>query len=314
MATMPDFIQQLPKAELHVHLEGSIEPGTLRELEPAVDEEILKQRYNFSDFDSFLKSFGWIAGHLREPADYAVVARRLLDRLEQQNVRYAEITLSAGVILWRKQDLAAVHAALREETRRGPVECWWIWDSVRQWDYSIAERVVEMAIERVNDGVIAFGLGGDEARGPAKQFAPLFAAARRSGLRLLCHAGEVTGPASIWEALEVGAERIGHGIACVEDPELMRHLADHDVPLEVCLTSNDRTGATARYGRHPLRRILDAGVPVTLHTDDPAMFRCSLEDEYRAAAALGVNEGELERIAANGFRYAFRGATPYRRG
>lgn len=306
MATMPDFIQQLPKAELHVHLEGSIQPATLRELDPSVDAEELERRYGFPDFESFLKSFGWIAGHLRQPGDYALAARRLLESLAVQNVRYVEITLSAGVVLWRKQDLAEVHQALREATRQGPVECWWIWDAVRQWDYSIAERVVEMAAQRVNDGVIAFGLGGDEARGPAKQFAPLFSSARQHGLRLLCHAGEVTGPASIWDALEVGAERIGHGIACIEDPVLMRHLAGRGIPLEICITSNHRTGAAARYGEHPLRRILDAGVPVTLHTDDPALFGCTLEDEYRAARALGLSDEELESVARNSFRYAFR--------
>ncbi|MBL8230729.1 MAG: adenosine deaminase [Bryobacterales bacterium] len=303
---MPDFIQKIPKAELHVHLEGSIEPATLRELDPMVEESAMERAYNFADFDAFLKSFGWIAGHLRQPRDYGLAAARLLASLHRQNVRYVEITLSAGVVLWRKHDLAEVHQALREATRGGPVECWWIWDAVRQWDYAIAERVVELAAERVDDGVIAFGLGGDEARGPALQFAPLFDYARKHRLRCVCHAGEVTGARSIWDALEVGAERVGHGIACVEDEALLRHLASNDVPLEVCLTSNHRTGATARFGSHPLRRIVDAGVPVTLHTDDPAMFHCTLEDEYRAAMDLGLNREELEHIAANSFRYAFR--------
>ncbi|MCS7024965.1 MAG: adenosine deaminase [Bryobacteraceae bacterium] len=303
---MEEFIHSLPKAELHVHLEGSVELSTLREIQPDLDEEAARRAYGFEDFSSFLKGFAWVASQLRRPEDYGLAARRLLESLERQNVRYVEVTLSAGVVLWRGQDLVAVHEALREATRDSSVECWWIWDAVRQWDFSLAERVVCLAAERAGDGVIAFGLGGDEERGSALRFEPLFSYARRHGLRCVCHAGELTGPRSIWEALEVGAERIGHGLACVEDEGLLRYLAASQTPLEICISSNYRTGAILRYGHHPLRRILDAGVCVTLNTDDPALFQCTLESEYRAALDLGVSRQQLEMLAANAFRHAFR--------
>lgn len=304
-------VQELPKTELHVHLEGTIDPSTLRELNPAISDADIEERYAFSDFGAFLKNFGWIAGHIQQPRDYGLVAKRLLERLAMENVRYVEITLSAGVALWRGHDLSEIHEALREATAHSPVECYWIWDAVRQWDIALAERVVEMAAARVNDGVIAFGLGGDETKTPATEFAAIFRYAREHGLRLLCHAGEVTGPQSIWNALDVGAERIGHGIACVDDPLLMRHLANHSIPLEICIASNLQTGAAARFPQYPLMKILDAGVPVTLHTDDPGMFRTSLTREYETARAMGVSDLQLREIAVNGFQYAFRWPRPY---
>lgn len=307
MATMREFIQQLSKAELHVHLEGSIEPDTLLEIAPGLSREEVLARYRYESFGEFLKNFGWVAKNLVAPEHYATAARRLLERLEEQNVRYAEITLSAGVVLWKGQDLAAVHQAVREAAAGSPVKTFWIWDAVRQWGVERAWEVMEMAAQRVEDGVIAFGLGGDEANGPARDFAAVFLEARRRGLHLLCHAGEVTGAASVWEALEVGAERIGHGIRCLEDRALVDHLADRDLPLEVCVSSNVCTGASASLREHPLRKLFDAGVPLVLNTDDPPMFHTTLNGEYELAAReFGFDEEELARLAGNSFRYAFR--------
>lgn len=200
MATMREFIQQLEKAELHVHLEGSIEPATLLEIAPSLSPEEVMARYQYESFGEFLKNFGWVARHLSEPEHYAIATRRLLQRLEEQNVRYAEITLSAGVILWKGQDPAAVHQAVREAAASSSVRTYWIWDAVRQWGVGRAWQAMELAAARVNDGVIAFGLGGDEANGPARDFAPVFLEARQRGLHLLCHAGEVTNADSVWQA------------------------------------------------------------------------------------------------------------------
>jgi adenosine deaminase/aminodeoxyfutalosine deaminase len=169
-------------------------------------------------------------------------------------------------------------------------------------------RVAELAAERVGDGVVAYGIGGSEERGPAEWFTEVFAFARRAGLRLTAHAGESMGPESVWAALRLGAERIGHGIAAARDRELLRYMREHDIPLEICMTSNLVTGVVARLEEHPVRWLFDAGVPIVLNSDDPAMFGCSLTDEYRLAAkAFQFSEAELRGIAANGFQYAFGG-------
>jgi adenosine deaminase/aminodeoxyfutalosine deaminase len=305
-----EFANHLEKAELHVHLEGSIEPETLREIAPSLSLEEIRTRYSYDTLDQFLKNFGWVAKHLKEPRDYAIATRRLLERLHSQNVTYAEITLSAGVVLWKGQDPAAVHEAVRAAASQSPVEVQWIWDAVRQWGVEKAAHVAELAAARVGDGVVAFGLGGDETNGPARDFAEVFAYARARGLRLVCHAGEALGADSVWQALEAGAERIGHGIGAIDDPLLVRHLAKEQIPLEVCPTSNFATGAAARYDEYPLRRFVDAGVPVILNTDDPAMFHCTLNGEYRRAASeFGLTTTQLRALAENSFRHAFRRET-----
>jgi adenosine deaminase/aminodeoxyfutalosine deaminase len=311
MAGMDARYHQLPKAELHLHLEGSIEPETLRELAPDLSLDEVRAQYTYQDFAGFLGSFEWVTRHLQRPEHYALITRRLLDRLARENVRYAEIIHSTGVVLWREQDPAAVFEAVRGAVEGSGVEVQWIIDAVRHFGVEHARRVAEFAASRVDDGVVAFGIGGDEARGPARLFQEAFRNARANGLRLTAHAGETTGPESIWEALEIGAERIGHGIRAIDDPVLVQHLRDHDIPIEVCLSSNVATGAVASLREHPVRRLFDAGVPITLNTDDPAMFRTTLTAEYELAAReLGFSEQELRGIAANAFRYSFHKAGP----
>ncbi|MBL8174126.1 MAG: adenosine deaminase [Bryobacterales bacterium] len=303
---MREYIQRLEKAELHVHLEGSIEPGTLLEIAPSLSREEVMARYEYATFGEFLKNFGWVARHLSEPEHYAIATRRLLERMEEQNVRYAEITLSAGVIRWKGQDAGAVHQAVREAAKGSAVRVQWIWDAVRQWGVERAWEAMELAAARGGDGVIAFGWGGDAANGPAREFAGVLGEARARGLRLVCHAGEVTNAASVWEALEIGAERIGHGIRAVEDGGLVRELVERGVPLEVCVSSNVRTGAVGSMAEHPLRKLFDAGVAVVLNSDDPPMFHTTLGREYEIAAEeFGFDEEELAELAENGFRYAF---------
>src|SRR5581483_5206707 len=160
------------------------------------------------------------------------------ERLAAQNVKYAEIIIAAGVVLWKGQEFAPIFDGVRAAVEGSSVEVRWILDAVRQFGVEPAMRVAELAAERREDGVVAFGIGGSEQRGPAEWFRDVFAYARGAGLRLTAHAGESMGPESIWAALEIGAERIGHGIAAVDDPALMRHLAERDIPLEICITSN----------------------------------------------------------------------------
>jgi adenosine deaminase/aminodeoxyfutalosine deaminase len=303
---MDDFLLQLPKAELHLHLEGSIEPETLHELDPATPVEEFRALYRYDDFDAFLRAFGAVGKRLRTPRDYGLITRRLLERLAAQNVRYAEIIVAAGVVLWKGQEFEPVFDAVREAAAGSPVEVRWIFDAVRQFGVEHAMAVAKLAAERMDRQVVAFGIGGSEARGPAEWFTEVFAFAKSAGLHLTAHAGENLGPESVWAALRLGAERIGHGIAAVRDDELMRHLRDHDIPLEICLTSNLVTGVVERLEDHPLRRLFDAGVPITLSTDDPAMFGCTLMGEYQLAAQqFGFSQPELRKIAENGWRYRF---------
>jgi adenosine deaminase/aminodeoxyfutalosine deaminase len=299
--------ESLPKAELHLHLEGSIEPETLQELAPELSLDEIRARYCYEDFLGFLRSYKWVIDHLKGPEDYALITRRLLEKLETQHVVYAEIIFSAGVTLWMNQEVGPVYDAVWRESRNSNVEVWWLFDGVRQFGVDQVMRVAELAAQCRDRGVLGFGIGGDEARGPAKLFGEVYRFAAAQGLRLTAHAGETGGPDSVWAALELGAERIGHGIRSIEDPVLVRHLRDRRIPLEISISSNIATGAVPSLDAHPLRRLYDAGVPIVLNTDDPAMFHTTLTREYELAASrFGFTAQELREIAENGFRYAFR--------
>jgi adenosine deaminase/aminodeoxyfutalosine deaminase len=305
---MEDFAARLPKAELHLHLEGSVDAETLHELDPAASLEELRALYQYADFNAFLKSFGAVVKRLERPEDYALVTRRLLERLAAQNVRYAEIIIAAGVVLWKKQEFGPIFDAVHDAARGSAVEVRWILDAVRQFGVEPAMEVAQLAAARQDRGVVAIGIGGSEERGPAEWFKDVYAFAKSEGLHLTAHAGEGTSPESVWEALVLGAERIGHGIAAVRDQGLLRHLRERDIPLEISITSNLVTGVVKCLEEHPIRVLYDAGVPIALNTDDPGMFGCTLTDEYRLAArAFGFTEAELRGIAENGFRYGFGG-------
>ncbi len=314
-------IASLPKAELHLHLEGSIQPSTVCALAArhgvVMTEEEVRRRYAYRDFPEFIEAFKWVTSFLREPQDYALIARDLAEHLLTQRVVYTEVTLSIGVMLLRKQRPEANFEALLRATEpfesRG-LRFNWVFDAARQFGVDAAMEVVESAKRCDSKAIVAFGIGGDELSVPTKEFRPAYDRAAQMGLHRLMHAGEVGGPEKIREAIELlGAERIGHGIAAIHDPELMNLLAELKLPLEICPGSNMKTAALARQLRredariedHPLPRLLRHGIPIVLSTDDPAMFHTTLQEEYLNAARMGLQEDELTRIVEMGFEHAF---------
>ncbi len=314
-------IASLPKAELHLHLEGSILPATVCALTArhgaVMTEEEVRQRYAYRDFPEFIEAFKWVTSFLRDPQDYALIARDLAEHLLTQHVVYTEVTLSIGVMLLRKQRPEANFEALLRATEpfesRG-LRFRWVFDAARQFGVDAAMEVVECAKRCDSKAIVALGVGGDELSVPTDEFRPIYDRAGQIGLHRLMHAGEVGGPEKIREAIELlGAERIGHGIAAIHDPAVMDLLAERKIPLEICPASNIRTAALARQLRrenakiedHPLPKFLRHGIPIVLSTDDPAMFHTTLHEEYANAARMGLQEDELARIVEMGFEHAF---------
>ena len=312
------LIARLPKAELHLHLEGTVGPETLWRLArkhgsplAARGPKTVESLYGTGDFGAFLRAFKTVCEHLRQPEDYEDITYEALQKLAAQNVRYTEMTISAGVMLWKGEDVESSFAGIEAGYQRARAEfgirAAWIFDAVRQFGTAAALEVVRHAGRLRDRGVIGFGIGGDERRAPAEMFGEVFERARGAGLRLTAHAGETAGPESVWNALKIlGAERIGHGFTASSDERLVSYLAEKEIPLEICLTSNLRTGCLSDLARHPLRRYLDRGIPVSLNSDDPALFGTDLNREYqRAGDELGCTEKELLRLAENSFRTSF---------
>jgi aminodeoxyfutalosine deaminase len=314
-------IDALPKAELHVHLEGSIRPPVAVALAArnglTIAEHEVRERYAYADFTAFIEAFKWVTSFLRGPADFALLAADVAEQLLAQNVVYAEVTLSVGVMILRQQNPRANFEAILEATEpfeKKGLRLNWIFDAVRQFGADFAFEVVDWAKQCNSPRIVAFGVGGDEMSVPTKDLRPVYKHASYCGLRKLIHAGEIGGPQMIREAVEqLGVERVGHGIAAIQDLALMDLLATRRIVLEVCPASNLRTGALARQLRtdapslreHPLPQLLRHGIPVVLSTDDPAMFHTSLREEYRHAQEMGLNEKELADLVANGFTFSF---------
>jgi aminodeoxyfutalosine deaminase len=313
-----DFIRRLPKAELHLHLEGSVTAETLVELSRRHDSNPLELDqaqafYRYTDFTGFLLAFKAVTERLRTPEDYKLIAYRMLERLARQGVVHAEIYISVGVIYyWGRSEFEplfdGMECARKQAQDNFGITAYWIFDAVRQFGPEQAARVFRKASELCPDhpSIIGIGIGGDERRTGADPFRELYAQARDAGLRLTAHAGESVGPEGIWGALNIGAERIGHGLTAIYDSELMEVLSERQIPIEICISSNLRTGCCLRLEDHPVRRYFDAGLMITLNSDDPAMFQSDLEDEYRLARDefLFTNE-HLRELAANSVEASF---------
>jgi aminodeoxyfutalosine deaminase len=308
------FVLALPKAELHLHLEGTIEPATLLDIQHShgltttlAEVEAL---YQYPDFTGFLVSFKNITEHLKTPADYEHITYRLMERLKAENVLHAEVYISVGVCLFRKQNFAAIFEGLERGRARGArdfgVSLLWIFDAVRQFGSAEAQRVAELAVQYQDRNVVGFGMGGDERKAGPELFREVYAYGAEHGLRLTAHAGETEGPESIWGALNLRAERIGHGLTAHKDPDLIQELAERQIPVEICVTSNLKTGVCPSIAEHPVRAYFDSGVMVTLNSDDPAMFATSLAREYQLVQEqFGFTEEHLRELARNSFEAAF---------
>ncbi|MBL7500124.1 adenosine deaminase [Frankia sp. CNm7] len=316
------FVDALPKVELHVHLEGSMLPGTVLALarrhqvdDIPTTEAALREWYAFKDFNHFLEVYRTAVKVLRDEDDFALLARETALGLAAQNVRYAEIYFTPYIHAMRGVPIEDVFAGVE----RGRAEAYaatgidirWITDipgglpgaDMRM----VAERTVEYATTYGGTGVIGIGVGGAEVGVPRPQFAEAFAAARQAGLRSIPHAGETSGARTVWDSIEhLGADRIGHGIRSLDDPALIERLRTDRIPLDVSPTSNLRTGVVADYASHPLPTLIAEGVPVSLNSDDPPMFGTTLRDEYlHALRDLGLSRATVAELAAAAVHHSF---------
>ena len=316
--SLRDFVAAMPKVELHVHLEGSIRPATLLTLAqrngvslPAHDLEGLRAFYKFTDFDHFIQVYVLVSGCLKTPADYALVAYEFGADMAQQNTRYAEVTFSpytnvALTGLPFDQILAGLNAGRARAAEEFGIEFAWVLDIVRD-NPETSQQVACWAADSAGQGVVALGLGGTERDHPPERFTAAFALAREAGLHSVPHAGEIAGPESIWGALRaLGAERLGHGVRCIQDASLVAYLAEHQVPLEVCPTSNLCLGVYPTYAEHPFPELWEKGLYLTVSSDDPPMFNTDLIGEYLALTEhMGFDTDALEILSLNALRASF---------
>jgi adenosine deaminase len=312
------FIREMPKVELHVHLEGSIRPATLLTLAerngvalPVSDPEGLHEFYRFTDFDHFIRVYSFISSCLRTVADYALVAYEFGADMARQNIRYAEVTFTPHPhVLNTGLPFDDILAGLNEGRFRAQnefgIEFRWVLDIVRD-DPDSRHQVAAWAARASDRGVVGLGLGGPERDHPPERFADAFALACEARLHSVPHAGEVAGPESVWGAIQaLRAERIGHGVRSVEEPGLVEYLSQLQLPLEICPTSNVCLGIYPSYQEHPIRLLWEQGVFITVNSDDPPMFNTDLVNEYQTLVDhMGFTAAELERLSVNAVQASF---------
>jgi aminodeoxyfutalosine deaminase len=318
-ASIEAFIAALPKVELHVHLVGSASVPTVLELTrrhpgspvPTSEEE-LRAFYEFRDFPHFAEIYEGVNGLVREPEDVATLVTGAARDLASQNVRYVELTVTPyshqRVGMPRRAITEALDLAARQASEYG-LRVGYIFDIPGEYGVEGARATLDHALADPPEALVGFGLAGIEQERPRYRdvFRDAFRAATAAGLHSVPHGGEMTGPETIWEVLEgLGAERIGHGTSCVGDPRLMAHLRETQIPLEVCPTSNVRTRQVRDIASHPLPRMLEAGLFVTLNSDDPPMFGTTLDREYRVVSEVfGLGAPDLAALSRNAVQASF---------
>ncbi len=311
------FVAGLPKAEIHVHHVGSASPRIVSELaarHPGVvpsDLDALRDFYTFRDFGHFIEVYLAVVDLIRDPADVRLLTYEVAAEMAEQNIRYAELTLTpwtsvqAGVPI--EAFVEAVEDARVAAERDHGIRLRWVYDIPGESGLPAGVDTLGFALDHAPETLIGFGLGGPEVGVDRPQFKDVFAQARAAGLHSVPHAGETTGPQTVWDAIrDLGAERIGHGTSSVQDPELLAYLAEHRIPLEVCPTSNIATRAVDVLENHPIRQMYDAGVLVTVNSDDPPMFGTTLNREYEIAAdLLDLDERGIAELAKNAVTASF---------
>lgn len=335
---MEELLRRIPKAELHVHLRGAMPKDLLMHLlnkystlevwrEAPAEWRSLFEVYDnvrpflspshrsvedvvdllrTETFEQFVATYAFAGCYIRTASDFRRLVLGVVEGLEAQNVVYAEITASIQRHVRNGISLADIGACLDEGASYGGIKVRWILCLVRDYGKEEALRLIGDVIVLGCESIVGITLAGTEHRFPPAEFADVFALARDHGLHLTAHAGEMLGPQSVWDALQIlGVERIGHGVRAVEDQHLVQHLAEHQIPLEVCPTSNLRTGIFPSYEAHAVKALFDAGVPVTIGTDDPTFFGTTLADEYVHLRDLGFRDRDLCEMLENGFRCAF---------
>jgi aminodeoxyfutalosine deaminase len=315
--SLTTFIAGLPKAELHVHQVGSASPRIVSELasrHPGVvpsDPEELRRFYEFRDFAHFVEVYLAVVDLIRTAEDVRMLTYEVAREMTTQQIRYAELTCTPYTSVVRGIPIEAFTEAIEDARvaaeRDFGLVLRWVYDIPGEAGVPSADATLDYALNHRTEALIGFGLGGPEVGVPRPQFQRHFDAARAAGLRSVPHAGETTGPDTVWDALRLlGAERIGHGTTSVEDPLLLAHLAEHGIPLEVCPSSNVATRAVAALVDHPIVAFRDAGVTVTVNSDDPPMFGTSLNREYEIAAdLLHLDEAGVAELARTAVRSSF---------
>jgi adenosine deaminase len=317
-----DYLQAAPKAELHLHFQGSIQPETLLELArrhsidlPANSASELREWFRFRDFGHFVEIYAMLRACLVEARDFELVTCELGAALAAQHVRYAEVTFTPGPEVYRGPRDTFFDGLTRGRSRVLQdlgVDLRWIFDIPRRTvtlhpDIPLADFITSVAIDGRDEGVVALGLAGTENGYPPEPFEPWFDRARAAGLHSTPHAGETAGPESVWGALRaLGAERIGHGVRSLEDPRLMEYLVERQVGLEVCPTSNVQLGVYPSLAEHPLAQLVAAGAVVTVNTDTPSIFGISLSDELALLETqFGLSAASIDEVLLNAFRVSF---------
>ncbi|MFD9335728.1 adenosine deaminase [Streptomyces sp. NPDC060028] len=318
MTDLHPFIAGLPKAELHVHHVGSASPRIVAELasrhpdsKVPTDPEALADYFTFTDFAHFIEVYLSVVDLIRTPADVRTLTFEVARDMARQNIRYAELTITPYSSTRRGIDEHAFMEAIEDARKAAESELGvvlrWCFDIPGEAGLESAAETVRLALDLRPEGLVSFGLGGPEIGVPRPQFKPYFDAARAAGLHSVPHAGETTGPETIWDAIrELGAVRIGHGTSATQDPELLAYLAEHRIALEVCPTSNIATRAVSELDLHPVKEMVQAGVLVTINSDDPPMFGSDLNNEYAVAARLlDLDERGLAALAKNAVEASF---------